>query len=74
MFYFIAIKLDWYCYNELEAHFTETLEKLNKLNTFNGLYAHTPAECCGNDRLDWVPNLPLQFRVDEANAIDRNIL
>ena len=74
MFYFLVIKLGWYCCNEFLTYFTETLEKLNKLNIFNGLYAHTPAECCGNDRLDWVPNLTLQFRVDEANPIDRNIL
>ena len=74
MFYFIVIKFEWYCCNEFLTYLTETLEKLNKLNTFNGLYVHTPAECCGNDRLDWVPNLTLQFRVDEANAIDRNIL
>ena len=52
----------------------EALEKLNKLNIFNSLYEHKFAECCANDHSDWVPNLTLQFRVDEANAIDRNIL
>ena len=74
MFYFIAIISAWYCCDDLLAYFTEALEKLSELNIFNSLYEHKFAECCGNDRLDWVPNLTLQFRVDEANAIDRNIL
>ena len=74
MFYFIAIISAWYCCDDLLAYFTEALENLSELNIFNSLYEHKFAECCGNDRLDWVPNLTLQFRVDEANAIDRNIL